>query len=157
MQAQTQLHKCQTLYFPFAPPCLSLHSRCSPPGVCPRLVSLIDFSTPEAILMDTMWAVRSHVCSATFKMQRKMIQEMFFLYCRDALAQVTNLSAGSSRHTSTLMQCGGIAAAAASTSSCAFICFDASDCIFAAIPRLVAMMMPPAALPIREQAAWGVH
>jgi hypothetical protein len=31
------------------------------------------------------------------------------------------------------------------------------NCVYAAVPRLVAMMMPPAALPCREQAAWGMH
>lgn len=54
------------------------------------------------------------------------------------------------------MQCGGIAAAAGFY-ILLLKCFFGSDRIFAVIPRLVAMMMPPAALPMREQAAWGEH
>jgi hypothetical protein len=74
-------------------------------------------------------------------------------------SQLTNISAGSSQNTGSLLQCGGSA-----PEHYLVFCkpqisntFLALTFLSSVVPRLVAMMLPPATLPCREQAAWGAY
>ena len=80
-------------------------------GICPRLVSLIDVSTPEAILMDALWSVRTCFFRSDSRWQ------VLSSFCCDIALQLTNISAGSTQNTGALMQCGGGA-----TTALVFIC-----------------------------------